>query len=740
VSDKKRQLVLIGGGHSHVQVLRRWAMEPVSDTLLTLVTDTPLSVYSGMVPGFVAGRYRREELEIDVVPLARRAGARVILARLLGVDPQARQLRIEGREPIRYDVSSFDVGSTVAGLELPGIREHALPTRPIGRFVSRFSAMLERARKRVAGEPFRVAVVGAGVGGVELAFTLRERLVRESPAEVAVSLIESGERPLRGYSESLVRRVEERSTEKGIEFLGGRRVRAVEEGYLCFEGGSRAAFDELFWVTGAFGHDLFAESGLATDQRDFVLVRSTLQVEGHDEIFASGDCATLLEHPRTPKAGVYAVRQGPVLSDNLRAFLEGDELRYYRPQGDFLKLLNLGDGSALGSKWGLTVQGRWVMGLKDFIDRRFMRRFQVLDEAGRPTPDFPEMAEMEMRCGGCAGKVGQSVLHRALARLGRGSRDPSVILGLEAGDDAAAVATPAGGVMVSSLDAFRAFTDDPYLVGRAAAVNAASDLSAKGVEARWAQALVAVPEETVGEEAEELLFQVLAGARVAFGEIGVTLLGGHSVTAGELMVGFAVWGDAGSAADLLPLGGLEIGQELLLTKALGTGVIFRADMRARCHGPWFEAALASVLRPNAGAARVAREFGASAATDVTGFGLAGHLGEMARASGVTAVVELDRLPALPGAVELLTQGVRSTFHEENARGRRAVATEGSARGRPEFELLFDPQTAGGLVFGVAPESVAEALESLHANGAPGAAHVGRVIAPREDGALLEVVG
>jgi selenide,water dikinase len=329
------------------------------------------------------------------------------------------------------------------------------------------------------------------------------------------------------------------------------------------------------------------------------------------------------------------------------------------------------------------------------------------------------------------------VLTRALDRLGARA-DPAVILGLDMPDDVAAVETARGEVIASTIDGFRAFTDDPYLVGRVAAVNAASDLWAKGVEPRWALAQVSVPDDDPGR-AVETLYQVLAGARAVFDPADITILGGHTTSGPELTVGFAVMGLAPSPAALVRKGGLASGDRLVLTKPLGTGVLFHADMRGLARGEWMEAAIASMLRTNAAAAAAVRAVGASACTDVSGFGLAGHLGEMLRASKASAAVDLASVPLLPGARELLARGLRSTFHPENARARRALRVASGPASRPELEVLFDPQTSGGLLFGVAPERALAAIEALRAGGDVSATVIGEVAPPREDGALFEVV-
>ena len=731
----RHDLVLVGGGHAHIQVLKRWAMAPVPGARLTLIVDRPIAVYSGMVPGFVAGQYSREDLEIDVRPLALRAGARCLVARATGVDPAGHRLLLEGRPPVIYDTVSFDVGSTVAGLETPGVREHAIPTRPIGGFVRRVDEVLAAGRGR---EPFRVVVVGAGAGGVEVAFALAARLRGERGGRVEVLLLEAGPRVLPGYAPNAARRVEAAAAARAVTIRCGAAVERVEADAVRLAGGDRLPADAVVWVAGAAAVPIFAGSGIETDERGFARIGPTLQCIGRADVFAVGDCAAWTAGPGLAKAGVYAVRQGPILAHNLMARARGERLRVYRPQRDFLSLLNLGDGHAIGIKWALSAEGRPVFALKDWIDRRFVRRFQVLGRDDAVTPEFAaaSMPGGDMLCGGCAAKVGESALTRALERLGPTSH-PAVILGLAQPDDAAAVETERGEIVAATVDSFRAFADDPYLVGRVAAVNAVSDLWAKGVAPRFALAQVTVPDDEPGR-AEETLYQVMAGARAGLDADAVTLVGGHTTTGPELVVGFAVWGIATSADALIRIGGLAPGDRLILTKPLGTGVVLQADMRGLARGAWVEAAYASMLRSNAHAASAARAHRPSAATDVTGFGLAGHLGEMLRASKASAVLDLDAIPALPGAISLLARDIRSTAHPENAKARRAMRVDPEAARRPALDLLFDPQTSGGLLLGVPADRSEALVRALRLAGDTAAGVSGTVAAARPAGPLVQV--
>jgi selenide,water dikinase len=713
-----KDLVLVGGGHAHVQVLRRWMMQPLAGARLTLVLDRPEAVYSGMVPGFVAGDYSAAECEIDVVPLARRAGARVVLAAATAVDPSSKRISLTDRPALPYDVASLDVGSSVRGLELPGVREHALATRPIRGFVDGLDAAVAVARARRGDAALRVAVVGGGAAGVELAFTLEARL-RGHGVTTVFTLVADSETLLPGTSPQLGRAAAAEAARRGIRLRLGARVSRVEADCLQLVGEADAEpADLVLWATGAAPTVLLAAVAVPKDPQGFLRVRDTFQCLGADDLFAAGDCASLDAHGWVPKAGVYAVRAGPILDANLRARVTGSALRRYRPQRDFLALLNLGGGRALGGKWGVSASGRALWRLKDAIDRRFVARFRARD--------FPAMQGEPMQCGGCAAKLDAEALVRALAALPAAARDDAVLVGLERPDDAAVLRTRSGDVLIATVDGFRAFTDDPWLVGRVAAVNAVSDVYAKGGRPRHALAWVTLPEGE-GRHAGATLVQVMAGVRAALDALGVSLVGGHTTTGMELQVGLAVTGELAPGEALLGLEGLAPGDRLILTKPLGTGVVLAADMQGRASGAYVQAAHASLLRANDAAARVARRFGARACTDVSGFGLAHHLGALLRASGVGAALEAELLPTLPGALELLASGLRSTFHAQNVAAAAALC-EPALEAKPAGALLFDPQTSGGLLFGVAAEHAEAAVAALRGVGDLGAAAIGSVVA------------
>ena len=741
--QRTREIVLIGGGHAHIQVIRRWMMRPVPNARLTVVADQSEAVYSGMLPGVIAGEYAVEDALIDLRPLSHRAGARYFLGRAERVDTTTKQITIAGRAPVAYDWASLDIGSTIRGIEDPGFQQHAIATRPIGRFIPALEAKMESLNHD--SEPISVIVVGGGAAGLELALCLDARFQALSRA-AKITVLNQSTGLLSGEHPPLARRVIRIAQQRNIEIRCDVRVTAVDSNAVQIRAGSgneqRLPAHLTIWATGAAPSPLGAQSSLPLNADGFIRVDHNLRVVGQSDLFAVGDCAVPDAAAWLPRAGVHAVRQGPVLDKNLRALCAHQPLARYRPQKDFLALLNLGDGRAAGGKWRLAAANRPLRRWKDRIDQKFMRRFQVLDPQGQPRSTFPVSRTMQesadqMLCGGCAAKVGPSPLQAALQRLPPAPDDPSVRLGLEHADDAAAVESPRGDLILSSVDAFRAFTDDPWLVGRAAAINATNDLFAKGAQPRHALALVTVPESPPSEQ-EEILHQTLAGIRSALDPMQVSLVGGHSTTGPELFVGLSVTGEPMRNRRILGIDGLQPGDGLVLTKPLGTGVLLAADMRGLAPSAWMDRATTSMLRDSQGAARLALEFEASACTDISGFGLAGHLLEMADASHVTVRLQAETLPAYPGTFDLIQSGLRSTAYDQNATLRPRVTSSPDVDAST-LELMFDPQTSGGLLIGVAAPRIEPLLKALHGQGAPESALIGFAEECRSGPPILRLV-
>jgi selenide,water dikinase len=367
------RLVLVGGGHAHVHVLAALAARPLAGVEVTLVSPSTRHHYSGMVPGFLQGVYAESDLTLDLAWLARRAGARLVEAMARRIDVQGRAVDAGGTR-LPFDVLSLDVGSDPAGLDVPGVREHAVTVRPMRRAVE-LRARVDDLARAAGRDPVRVVVVGAGAGGVEVALSVHRR-VHAVGGRPGVTLVEADRDVLPGYAAPVRRRAARILTRRGVTIASGATVSRVEGDAVHLARGASLLADLAIWLAGAAGPGILADSGLPLDARGFLSVGPTLRSVDAAPVWGAGDCVTLAEHPDTPKAGVYAVRQGPVLERNLRAALGAGRPAAYVPQRTFLSLLNTADGKALLRWHGVVSHSRWAWRLKDRIDRRFVRRYR----------------------------------------------------------------------------------------------------------------------------------------------------------------------------------------------------------------------------------------------------------------------------------------------------------------------------------------------------------------------------
>ena len=763
-----KDLVLAGGGHSHVIVLKRFGMRPMPGVRVTLICRDVETPYSGMLPGHVAGHYTHDDIHIDLGPLARFANARFYRDEIIGLDPVEGKVICRNRPPVSYDVLSIDIGSAPRTHDVPGAEGAVVPVKPIGNFVARWNAFVARVLATEA--PVRIGVVGAGAGGVEMVLAMRHGLRARlrgaggNPDRLSFELFADGaevlpskpprvraafarvlaEYGVRVHLDAWIDRVTPGALHAagltgGAEFGAGDGT-VCDAGYPCVlhtASGALHELDEVLWVTAAGAQPWLAASGLDTDESGFVAVHPTLESTSHPGVFAAGDCAAVLDHPRE-KAGVFAVRQGPPLAENLHRALRGLVLKPFTPQRRYLSLISTGDRRAFATRGGsLVLDGDWVWRWKDWIDRRFMRKFADLpdmtDDAKLDLPSglagddaIKELSAIAMRCGGCGAKVGATVLGRVMNQLDPVARD-DVLIGLDDPDDAAVVETPPGKVVVHTVDSFRAMIDDPYLFGRIAANHSLGDIFAMGGEPQTALAIATLPY-GIESQVEDTLRQMMIGATEVLREAGAALVGGHTSEGAELALGFAVSGLI-DREKILRKGGMRPGDRLIVTKPLGTGTLFAADMRHKARGAWIAAALDSMQQSNHAGARCLHRRGASACTDVTGFGLLGHLVEMIRASEVDVELDLGAIPLLPGALDTVAAGITSSLQPQNLRLRRAVRDLDQAASDRRWPLLFDPQTAGGLLASITGSEAEACVEELRSLGYLHTALIGRVVAP-----------
>ena len=364
-----KQLLLVGAGHAHAQVLQGWALAPLPGVALTVVSPQALAPYSGMVPGWLAGLYRYDEIVIDFQALAHAAGARWVAGELHALDAASQRVRLAGGEELPYTVLSLNVGST---LRPPVLADaHVLSLRPLSALRPGWEALLHGWQAAASTAPLDVAAVGGGAAGVESVLAVVAHLRRLRPdRRVSGALFSRGAELLPGFAAPARRAAERALAAAGIALKLGEAGDAT----------TLAGAGVVLWATGAQAHDWQREAsrrgGLAASDEGFIHVDAQLRSSSHPSVFAVGDGANWAPGPALPKAGVYAVRQGPVLLHNLRAALSGGALQTYEPQRRFLALLATADGRAIAARGPFGAHGRWAWHWKDHIDSGFMGRFR----------------------------------------------------------------------------------------------------------------------------------------------------------------------------------------------------------------------------------------------------------------------------------------------------------------------------------------------------------------------------
>ena len=704
----RNTVVLLGIGHTNAHVLRMWKMQPIENAQLVCISNFPQVTYSGMLPGVLAGQYEAEAIEIDLVRLTQSAGVRLIVDEVIGLDHQKRQVLFRERPPLAYDLLSIGVGSrpTSQGVE---ISPHCFtPIKPMQTFLSRLRTDL----KRKSADPKEITIVGGGLGSLEIAFCLEQRFrTRPQWAGLAkapgITVITRSESIGSGILASTQARVRRHMEERGIRLVTGAAVTGVTHEGVLLRGQQPMNSDAVIWATGAVAPTLLGDLGLAVDDRGFLATRDTLQTKSNDHVFAVGDSGTVVGN-ETPKAGVYAVRQGPVLWDNIQRLLSDRPTRPFVPQRDFLKLINLGNGVGIAEYKGRSFEGKIWWRLKNYIDRKFMKMYQDYRPMSMSSGDIEEAP---MKCLGCGGKVGSETLSSVLEELDVPTH-PDVLVGLENPDDAAIIKTHGGQVTVTT-DFFAAPFDDPYLVGRIALLNSVSDCFVMGAKPTSALAIVQLP---LGHPRaqRQVMRELMGGSIEELRKIDATIVGGHTIEGPRVTIGFTVLGH--QVAEPKTKGMLQPGDQLILSKPLGTGALLAALMQCELSAEDYLPLVHSMVLSNAIALDLIARFPVGAMTDVTGFGLAGHLAEMLIASGAKAELHGREIPVLPGFQKAVERGMQSTLAPDNRAVASRIEMPGLEAEAEKAAMLFDPQTSGGLLIGVNPNSAPDVVRFLRDHG------------------------
>ena len=688
-----KDLVFVGGGHSHALVLRKWAMNPIPGVRITVISPQAMTPYSGMLPGLIAGHYSFEQTHIDLVKLSLWANIRFIQDSVTAINVETNSLELANRPAIEFDVVSIDIGST-PNQKIEGSAKFSTPVKPISNFYQRWNLIQKQVQQNKIKS---LAVVGGGAGGVEIIMAIAFKLKQCNPS-MQYHLVTGAEEILSNYNQSVINRAKQQLNNYEIKIHTSSRVEKLSRGIIHCQKSAPIHTDEIIWCTQAAGSSWLQQSKLECDDAGFLKVRQTLQSLHYDHIFAAGDIANMIVNPR-PKAGVYAVRQADILFDNLRAKLLNQTLVDYKPQDGFLSLLALGEKQATGLKSIFSFSGNWVWRWKNSIDTKFMNQFHQLPTLSMPsyTTINPQLIDDKekneqhdplKRCAGCGAKVGADILQQVLKEvLGKAYSQPQ---------DAVQI-THQAEIIYQTVDAIKAPIQDSWLFGKIAVNHALSDLYAMNLKPESAQVIISLPYANQKVQKRQLK-TLMQGISIQLDSLQCRLLGGHTTEASELSVGIVANGI--QQQDLFHKQGLKVGDKLILSKPIGTGIILAAAMQAQCDGNIFNTAINSMLQSNAHSAMLLSQLNVKACTDVTGFGLFGHLNELCQASNCMASLTLNTIPILPGVEDLVLKGIKSSLYSQNRKVFDTVEWSESITQQARFNVLFDPQTSGGLLAGI----------------------------------------
>ncbi len=716
--EKKYHIVLIGGGHSNAQLLKFYAMKPCHDLQITLISDQLYAPYSGMLPGYLGGWYSHDDIHFDLYKLSKRAGVRFIHTRVTGIDAKEKVVNLKDRPDLKYDVCSINIGSTPTLPENYTSSPSVIPLKPIPQLLQNWTTFINTITNNP--KPYKIIIVGGGASGIEVCLGLAKRFKK---LNLKLTIIDSHKKLLSTHNSRVRRSALKELQAFNVNIFTNESMKDIKGKKIILNSDKELDFDFCFLASRAKSQNWFKESGLPTDENGFLQVDKNLSVANSDGLFGAGDCIAFSNY-NLPKAGIFAVRQGKPLFENINNYLLGKKLTPYKPQKRFLSLLTTGERKSIASYGPFSWSGSLVWDWKNSIDITFMDKFarwKTGSPTGTPTRLVPKTDSNEMICGNNESRAGASRLSTTIKKL---NNTQNVNF-----EDATILPINNNKSLIAPTDFSRSFTDDPYLFGYIVVNHSLSSFFAMGIKAKSALADV-VLEKKSEKLIQEDFHQLMSGAQKALEELGCTLSGSHISFNSEMLFSLNVLSDLDNKSFMLKEN-LKVGESLILTKAIGTGIVLRAHMDGECSGFDLKETIDSMKSANFKAITILKKYNVKACTDVTGFGLLGHLKEMTDSSNAGVHIFKDTIPLLAGTLAYISDGYISPIIKDSAKEivpqvkylTKTLTADELINSLPQ---LLDPQTSGGLLFSVKTEDAMNCLNELQNSSYPEASIIGSV--------------
>jgi len=683
-------IVLAGAGHANIQCLKMMAMKPLEGVSVILISDGDVAPYSGMLPGYMMGLYTEEEIHFNLWKLASQAGVVFVRDRITQIDSENCMVRFASdRAPILYDVLSLNIGITPKSVNQIIESEHVIKLKPISKLLPKWNSVLE---KLPSLPPQRIAIIGGGPAGIETTSAIISK-INSFNRNDQVSLIHSNENLLTDFPQKAQAIVIQEMLQKGVKVLTKTPVTKIDHQKIYSHEEFVGEYDFIFLATDAEAPEIFKLSKLPTNETGFLKVNAKLQVDEFPNIFGAGDCIHFSPSP-LPKAGVFAVREGMVLSNNIRKFVtkkSQSTILDYIPQKNFLKLIHLSSTRILASRgnWAIASSLFWIW--KKFIDVRFMKRFGSLPfEMSESERDHSMVVNT---CGGCGAKISQSLLSEVISLLQLSfsdvmplTREDCYPLPVKKNDN------------YISVDGLRAFLPDPMLFGQISTLHALSDLWVSGIKPVALTVSVGLAHRREAQQ-RNFLLQVMSGILKVCKDNNIQMSNAHTFENAEDHLSVTVVGEKQSL--VLRKDGAKPGDLIIMNKKLGSGIALQALMKGDLGSHQAHDLISQMTTPNFIPDALLEKL--HSATDVTGFGFIGHLYELLEASGTSAQIDLKQVNILEKTQDLIDRDHRSFLIDENKKSFSPYVSDDIA------DVYYDPQT-NGPILAILPADKKELLE------------------------------
>ncbi len=699
-------LVLIGGGHSHIMLMMELFKKPIKGNRITLISNEIDTPYSGMIPGFIEGIYTWRETHIDLYKLCFKLDIRFIHSEVLEISAFNKEIILKNRPKIKFDVLSINTGIKSNNKTIKGALKYCIPVKPISKLSNKFLNEIKKNNN--------IAFIGGGPASVELALGLQKRF-KNNKSNLQISII-TGKNGLLSSFPPKTRKIAKQTLKNTkINVIEKVEVIEVQKDKLLLSNKTKLKIDKSILSTNAMPPEWIKKSDIILNPNNFIIVNDKFQTN-YNYVFAAGDVVDF-NNQNLSKSGVFAVKSGKPLAKSIRGFIQKKEAVPYKFNKNYLSIIGLSNGLAIATKYNLTFTSKFCFLLKKLIDLKFVKKFNNLRQNNYS--NFSDLLKIfdkiikksneniptyQMQCRGCAAKVDFNALKKAL---------PKNIMNTS--EDAINIKNYPK--LYQSVDMISAIVSDPYLLGKIAANHAISDIIAVNSKLISALMILQLPFSNSEINSRDLE-QVTTGASDVLKLIDCSMSGGHTMIGKDKdpIIGFSVIGEKKNIVSHKIPSKLKVNDVLILTEKIGSGIIFSGINNDLIDSYYQIEVLNQMSKGNINFSKISNKLKTLSMTDITGFGLVNHLLNLIKrdSENIGLTIYPEKIPVFNGVKEALSKKVRSSLYDKNFK----TAQKNLIYDRETKlidEILYDPQTVGGLAFIIPREEKVKQFKILKEN-------------------------